>query len=1146
MKNKIYKLMGVALVLVLLASLTVGLAAIPAAADPGKLKFDKVPLPKMGEDGRYVLTPESDLGPIATSPEGEAIFAAIYGYDADTTNGPDWEDSPMVMKSTDGGYTWKALEGFWDASTGADIVDIVVSPEYADDSTVFVATEDYVYQSVNGGDDFTDMDAEWVVGTEEITDLDVTIDSSGRLALIVGTKTTSTATYAGDVYAYAPATTGMAWTRQCVDGTLVAAASKTYDVLAAAFSPNFKDDEGIVAVVTNAADDNPAVTGGLGRTWVRFSFGYTGADEPGPGWAADYGDGRIRDAWDHGFVSTRARIAFPDDFDAEGVGNNVLYAGVFAGDTGIDADEIDAAIATMGERGDVYEVTMASPPYSRAVDVDVRGVVTTLNPTETNIYSIDVAGNAEECSLLIGTDYCSANTTPAYFFVYRSDDAGTTWIPSGTKSPTGGEIVGFTFESANTQVLMSYDFLSSGVAYAATADDGSDFDDPATSAFSRSADSGATWNQISLVDYGNPYAAGAPMGYAIPGGVLAVDATGYNAAGTLHMVTQIDDDNSGATGTTFGAVWQTMNKGKNWERIWSYANPGVTPNIKEVYRTGAETIYCTDFTARKLYRSSDMGATWPKKISTKGSDTNALTEVKIVSETTIYTGLDDGGLWYSTKSGASWKEPDENAAAARGAIGLISVAGDNVLIGNYTGKTYFSSDALETVKKLGLNNPGDDNDLVLPTFDLGFAGNSFAYCTVVDFGAFPPPVGQPGVQRIEVDAADPDSTSWDQIDDLNPDGSYVWNTVSVGGPAVSLPPSGVLYVIDAADVDLGPDPDDLEGGLWRSTSATADIYGAHPPYFEKENRGLETSDNVGLAALDVFPTIFFCNNSDADNYYEVLVTYTDTLDVGVPLVEPANNATGVGLLPAGHVYPEVIGYWKTMAGATSYQYQVAIDADFNTIVAEGQGFTDALATPSMTLEPNKTYYWRVRVADRDAADILVGAPLISPWAEVWKFKTALGAVKARPDLEAPWAGEPDVSLTPTFEWSGIEWAIKYEYQLAIDPATAAGGYFAAPIKDLTGTNALVSTAWKCDIQLEYTTRYYWQVKAIGVDTETPWSDVGTFTTMSKAPPAPAPIAPVVVPPAQQITPAWIYAIIAIGAVLVIAVIVLIVTTRRVP
>ena len=153
---------------------------------------------------------------------------------------------------------------------------------------------------------------------------------------------------------------------------------------------------------------------------------------------------------------------------------------------------------------------------------------------------------------------------------------------------------------------------------------------------------------------------------------------------------------------------------------------------------------------------------------------------------------------------------------------------------------------------------------------------------------------------------------------------------------------------------------------------------------------------------------------------------------------------------------------------------------------------------------------------------------------------------ARPALEAPEAGGTDIALSPTFEWSGIEWAETYEFELGLDPATTAGGYFAEPLVALVGTNALVSTAWKCDIALDYEGRYYWHVKAIGVDTDTPWSDVGTFVTMSKAPVPVEPVEPIVIPPVQPITPAWIWAIVIIGAVLVIAVIVLIVTTRRTP
>jgi len=341
------------------------------------------------------------------------------------------------------------------------------------------------------------------------------------------------------------------------------------------------------------------------------------------------------------------------------------------------------------------------------------------------------------------------------------------------------------------------------------------------------------------------------------------------------------------------------------------------------------------------------------------------------------------------------------------------------------------------------------------------------------------------------------------------------------------------------------DDDVIEGGLWRSTNPTADNDSVDPPYFERENRGLNGGEGLGflcpsLAPPSLAPT-FFCQDKNATNYWEQVWMYTDILNVGPPLASPEADETGVGLLPEGYVYPEVTLFWQEMAGAIRYEVQVAIDADFKTTVEDW--FTDSLASPSLTLDPNTNYYWRARVADQGS---LLGAPLISPWSEVRKFKTAIGASMARPDLQAPWPGEPDVPLSPTFEWSGIEWAETYEYELALDPTTTAGGYFSTPLVALVGTDALVSTAWKCDTTLNYDTRYYWHVKAIGVDTDTPWSDVGTFTTMSKAPPPAEPGGDIIIPPAQEITPAWIWAIVIIGAILVIAVIVLIVTTRRVP
>jgi len=121
---------------------------------------------------------------------------------------------------------------------------------------------------------------------------------------------------------------------------------------------------------------------------------------------------------------------------------------------------------------------------------------------------------------------------------------------------------------------------------------------------------------------------------------------------------------------------------------------------------------------------------------------------------------------------------------------------------------------------------------------------------------------------------------------------------------------------------------------------------------------------------------------------------------------------------------------------------------------------------------------------------------------------------------------------------------------------------------MTGANALgVTSVYQPAAELDYASTYYWRVKGLGTSTTTDWSPVTGFTTMAEpveaAPPVviqtmPAPI--IEIPPAQPapiieipaappapapIAPAYIWAVIIIGAVLVIAVIILIVRTRRI-
>jgi len=1115
MKSKFYKLIGIALTVVLLASLTVGLAGVPAGADTSNLKFTKLDLPQVEawtieadfavSEGDYWVTPDIDVGPIAISPDGEVLFASVYD---------DGDNFYEILKSLDGGYSW-TVTGFYDEAftnwgDNFPIVDIVTSPEYGDDTTIVVATTIGVYISDDGGKNFINIG--W---SSPNTDLDVTITDDEDLAIMVGLT-------GGEVFIKKGL---LGWTAQNI-----AAAYPGYDVLACNFLPTFSADGniGISAVISDGS-----------TTMMTFSF--EDIDNPSPlgGWnVSGIADAPITDAEGNPFPSVFARAAFPDDFDSFGIGNNVCFVGV--------ATTLGAATLplTPPDGSDAYKIVLKEAGTSSAVDLDVRGVQTTLLPTSTAVTSIEVCGNAEGATILVGTDTCNLTDTPMYFFTYRTDDSGETWVPA-MKSLTGGDEVtpNLIYINAMTQVLMAPDFCSGSTAYASTQDNGnlgfvSEFvgDAPnGTSAFQRTTDGAESWNQISIIDYAYD-----DDDYWI--NAYGFSATGFIADGTLRMITSLDET---PFNSVDGAMWQRFGE-KHWERILSYATPGVTDSLFQISAPmDGSALFAVDLANACMWRSTDGGVTWPKKINTKPG----LQWVTAVSATNLYTShiaalANNSGIWWTTKSGTGWNKPDDSEIPNTAVVPSVSVMGDVVICSTFAGEAYISSDGGETVEKVGKNTPGRAGGPNLVTADLGFAGNGILY--YVSLG---PPAGH-GVWRTSVDLADPGACKWERIDN-NQDstGAFVYDETNVicGSPAITLPMNGILYVADGSAVNTAT-PDDF-GGLWRCTNPTADLDSTTPPYFERETKGLVTGDSIGLKSLDLAPPTlaptFFCNNNTPAFYWEQMVMFTDILNVGVPLAVPEADAVGVGLLPEGAVYPQVALLWQEMAGARSYEFQVAIDPDFKTKIPPGCGFTDSLSSGPMNLDPNMTYYWRVRVAN-ELPTTLLGAPLISPWSETFKFKTAIGASMARPRLEAPDNGEFDIPLSPTFEWSGIEWAEVYEYELGLDPTTTAGGYFAEPLVALVGTNSLVSTAWKCDTTLDYETRYYWHVKAIGVDTDTPWSDVGTFTTMGVPPTTPTPVPPVEIPPAQNITPAWIWAIVIIGAILVIAVVVLIVTTRRVP
>jgi hypothetical protein len=303
-----------------------------------------------------------------------------------------------------------------------------------------------------------------------------------------------------------------------------------------------------------------------------------------------------------------------------------------------------------------------------------------------------------------------------------------------------------------------------------------------------------------------------------------------------------------------------------------------------------------------------------------------------------------------------------------------------------------------------------------------------------------------------------------------------------------------------------------------------------------------------------------------------LYSFTDSLATSAPtLVAPATGSEqpmNIALGKAQDINFQIKAptYYPYIR---FYEMQMALDSTFATPLfdvtfPEDQTFASVkniLIGPSGTLIsglayyyymeflPDTTYYWRVRTAPTPLWGAWVGgtwtpstAPkagtVDSPWSAVFSFKMGGIAVAS---ISSPARGAYDVPITPTFVWSEAKGAVLYELEVSTDST-----FSETPVLSVSPDKAYYQTA-EADA-LDYNTTYYWRVRVPGGT----WL-YGVFTTMAE-PTTPAPpytIAPtetsiqvIEVPTTPAIPTYLLWIIVAIGAVLVIALLVLIIRTRR--
>jgi hypothetical protein len=665
--------------------------------------------------------------------------------------------------------------------------------------------------------------------------------------------------------------------------------------------------------------------------------------------------------------------------------------------------------------------------------------------------------------------------------VFRSTDSGYTWLPD-LKRPTGGQ----------TPFLGGWGTAHSILILSAT--DAIVGTHGADAAVSISNDFGVTWNGMSLCSED-----------------IAVIKD--LEIGSVFITT---DSTAGVD-----AIWRS--DGTNWERVFSQSIYG-TADLITRSADGSTLFAYTTIAASPIYRSTDEGQTWAMLVGSPTAQNvfYALNSTNLLAggNGQIYTSPNGGVLWFT------------RTCAIGNVMSLDIAPNGDMLAGGTTGVARSTNGGV-TWTPVAAAVPG------LTGYFVAFGANYINDSTIYATG---PAAGDAGVWKWTFGT----STAWTRVDGGGSPCDVDWGWAIVTAPDyTAVTDAGMVYALDPTAAG--------DNGVTRI----------------KGNRVNAEYMDTGYTAGPVHG-LWVIPGTNTNTLYTIagnsIRTYTDTLAV-----------SGSGVTAVANSPTTATASWNPLgpAGAT---YLVVVNAtpqtNFFTAV-NGAGIVvtinNATQTATITgLAAGTTYSISVWVATPVSSFIFGAAPAT--------FSTPPTPPVAPGNL-VPANGAINIPvLGPAFAWAAPPGVVvdHYEWELSEDPLfgtfvdqqlSLAVPYFVFPGP------------------LDYETDYYWRVRAVTAAGQKSVWVTSVFTTVAEpeppitVEPPTTPTLTVSIPPAvtptitvappdvtvtvplpqttvttysppdivlpEEETPTYIWAIVAIGALLTIAVIVLIVRTRRV-
>lgn len=194
----------------------------------------------------------------------------------------------------------------------------------------------------------------------------------------------------------------------------------------------------------------------------------------------------------------------------------------------------------------------------------------------------------------------------------------------------------------------------------------------------------------------------------------------------------------------------------------------------------------------------------------------------------------------------------------------------------------------------------------------------------------------------------------------------------------------------------------------------------------------------------------------------------------VSLETPADGTEEVSISP--------MLSWMASARAESYQIQLALAADFQSVLLD----TSAVAGTSLSVSElnfNTDYYWRVKAVN-------VGGE--SDWSEIYTFFTEYALPK--PSALLPSNNQQDVGIPTVFNWQPVEGAADYTLEVSLDSSFSS---LLTLESNTEGSSSSKAKSWTISQEvtnLDFATSYYWRVRASNTLGNSDYSAVKSFVT----------------------------------------------------